>query len=190
MDISAAKKMLRREMLRKRQACDSGMLKLRSRLCQANLLESRLWLKARSVALYAAIRDEVETGMLLECALKTGKQVFLPRIADPAQGAMRLAPCNSVAELTPGIWNIPEPPDGPEPESLDLIVMPGLAFDSAGRRLGYGGGYYDRYLDSRPDLAAHRAGLCLSFQIVEAVPADKWDARVDSICSERALQWI
>lgn len=190
MDINAAKKMLRREILRKREACDAGVLNLRSRLCQANLLESPLWRKARAVALYAAIKGEVDTAMLLEAALKTGKKVFLPRIAELAKGEMRLAPCASVSELTPGIWKIPEPPPGPEPAGLDLIVMPGLAFDSSGGRLGYGGGYYDRYLASRPDLVAHRAGLCLSFQIVAAVPTDKWDAHVDSICSERALQWI
>ncbi|MBD5641287.1 MAG: 5-formyltetrahydrofolate cyclo-ligase [Desulfovibrio sp.] len=188
MDIGAAKKTLRREILRRRAAYDPAVIAMRSRLCQANLLESPLWRKARAVALYAAIRGEADTALLLDAALKTGKKLFLPRITDAARGEMRLAPCLALAKLTPGIWNIPEPEPGPEPESLDLIVMPGLAFDNSGRRLGYGGGYYDRYLARRPDLAPCRAGLCLSFQIVPRVPADKWDACVDSICSERSLQ--
>lgn len=187
---SATKKTLRAEILRKRATFDPAVLARRSRLCQANLLESPLWRQACAVALYAAIKGEAATSLLLEAALKTGKKLFLPRIADASSHEMLLAPCLSLPELTPGIWNIPEPPPGPEPENLDLIVMPGLAFDSGGCRLGYGGGYYDRYLASRPHLAGRRIGFCLAFQIVESVPADEWDVRVDSICSERSLQWI
>lgn len=189
MDLAAAKRDLRQEMRRRRSACDARVLSMRSRLCQANLLESSVWRKARSVALYMAMPEEVETALLLTTGLKTGKKVFLPRIVDAAKHKMQFAPCVSAATLNPGVWQILEPPPGPEPDGLDLVVLPGLAFDSTGCRLGYGGGYYDRYLGAHPEFLNNLIGFCMDFQIVDCVPAGEWDLRVCAICSETALQW-
>ncbi len=190
MDVKSAKIALRQQMLRRRAAIDSQVMAGRSRLCQANLLESSLWRKSRRVALYAALKGEAETRGLLEAGLRTGKEMFLPRITDAANHRMQFAPCASVEDLKPGIWKIPEPPAGQEPESVDLLVVPGVAFDREGRRLGYGAGYYDRYLAERPGFAGIIAGFCLLFQVVERVPEEEADIRVNALCTEGSLLCI
>lgn len=190
MDNGEAKSALRKRMTHRREATHGSIDRITSCACQENMLKNNLWISARKIALYVPIRGEADTALLLENAWKTGKEVFLPTIADVANHIMTFAPCSSFAELKPGIWNIPQPLPGPEPESLDLMILPGLAFDLRGHRLGYGGGYYDRYLSSHPGVCKHLTGLCLSFQLVDAVPADKWDLCVNSICSEECLLWI
>lgn len=185
----AAKDELRRRMVNWRAAQDPPVAARRSRLALEYLLRDPCWRKARSVGLYMGIRAEIDTGALLAQAFATGKQVYLPRIVDKKARTMQFAACVSIADLSPGVWRILEPLPGPEPERLDLIVLPGLAFDKSGLRLGYGGGYYDSYLGSscRVELTM---GLCYSFQIVERIPADPWDVRVNGLCSEAGLQWL
>lgn len=86
--------------------------------------------------------------------------------------------------LLPGYRGIPEPPDDPAtlvaPERFDLVLVPGLAFTRAGERLGRGGGFYDRFL-ALPGLAARRAGVCFSAQLLDALPAEPHDARVEAV---------
>lgn len=161
----------------------------RGKLALEYLLRDQHWRKAASVGLYMPIRSELDPTPLLLQALASGKQVYLPRIIDKGAGIMQFAPCLSPNDLTPGVWGIPEPMPGPEPERIDLVVLPGLAFDKGGLRLGYGGGFYDRCLGGSR-LVELAVGLCYSFQIVEHVFADPWDIRVNALCSEAGLQWL
>lgn len=161
----------------------------RGRLALEYLLCDSRWRKARNVGLYMPIRSELDTAPLLAQALASGKQVYLPRIIDKSACSMQFAPCASMADLVPGVWGIAEPMPGPEPTRLDLAVLPGLAFDKSGVRLGYGGGFYDRYLGAS-GIVELTLGLCYSFQIVEKVLTDCWDIRVNGLCSEAGLQWL
>lgn len=179
---------IRKAMLRKREATCGQVTAMRAKLAQENLLTSRVWRKAARVGLYMAIRNEASTDLLLKAALGAGKQVWLPKITDRANRIMRFRQCLSREELRPGPWGIPEPQAGPETENLDLIVMPGLAFDKRGNRLGYGAGYYDRCLASIH--GATLIGLCLAFQIVDHIPAESWDKPVAAICSEAGFAWL
>lgn len=161
----------------------------RGRLALEYLLRDPRWRRARIVGLYMPIRSELDTAHLLAQALASGKQVYLPRILDKNGRSMQFGACASVAALVPGVWGIPEPMPGPEPEWLDLVVLPGLAFDKSGIRLGYGGGFYDSYLGAS-GLVELTLGLCYSFQIIEKIMADPWDIRVNGLCSEAGLQWL
>ncbi|MBD5553301.1 MAG: 5-formyltetrahydrofolate cyclo-ligase [Desulfovibrio sp.] len=186
--MPATKQAIRKAMLGQRDAMDANVRLKRSRLAQEHLLLDRTWRAAVAVGLYMAIGSEAGTDLLLKAALGQGKQVWLPRLTGPGQ--MRLNRACDAGGLKPGKWGILEPPPGPEPARLDLVILPGLAFDRAGNRLGYGAGYYDRYLQSHANLKPVCIGLCLAFQIVDQLPADSWDAPVSALCSEEGLLWL
>ncbi len=142
------------------------------------------WSVARTVLLYAAgFPEEIETVPLLEIAYGSGKRVVLPRV-DPIAGRLRLHPVGDPrSELLPGILGIPEPrPDLPEidPEAIDWTLVPGLAFDQQGYRLGRGAGHYDRLLPTlRPDCSCW--AIALSCQIVDGFPVEPHDIALDGL---------
>lgn len=122
---------------------------------------------------------------MFERAIKSGKKLYFPRVA--AQG-LEFCLVSDPAELTPGALGVPEPPHDAQvlpAEDLDLLIVPGMAFDAAGSRLGFGKGLYDRAL--APVDPARRAGFCYSFQIVDVVPAGEGDEPVGLIITERGV---
>ncbi len=170
----------------KRDAIPLEERKVKDRMIQERLTGLAEYRRAGTVMLFASFRSEVDTGPIIRDALGRGKRVVLPRV-DRTRGALRLYAVRSVDELVPGFMGIPEPdpqrcvevPPG-EPE---LVVMPGVAFDERGGRLGYGGGYYDRLLAGirhRPVLVA----LAYEEQIVGEVPVSGHDVRVDKVVTD------
>ena len=146
---------------------------------------------ATTVLWYADARSELRTRSVLPDAVASGKTVAVPWCDGPE---LRLFALGSVEELAEGAYGIPEP--SPElrgragrsvrPESLDLIVVPGVAFDRRGGRVGHGRGYYDRLLaDVRPD--AVRVGLCFECQLFDSVPAEPHDLPMDLVITESAV---
>lgn len=136
------------------------------------------------VACYAALPDELPTEAVLAYLWGAGRRAYLPRI----HGArLEFAPVASEAELETGRWGIREPDRrcGAEPLGLgDLVLVPGLAFDRCGRRLGRGGGYYDRTFP--PDALAPRlVGVAFDCQLVPALPEEPHDRRVAAVVTER-----
>lgn len=159
--------------------------RIRARLL--DLPETRL---AGSVLLYVPTKNEVDTWPLLEHFWTVGVQVLLPRCRDNQPGFMDIHAVNSAAELGPGQFGLTEPilglaPLVTEPEP-DLILVPALAFDRRGFRLGFGGGYYDRFLTrlTHPHL---RVGLAYDFQIAERLPAEPWDMPVQRIITQDTI---
>jgi 5-formyltetrahydrofolate cyclo-ligase len=129
---------------------------------------------ARSLALYAAVQNEIDPAGV---PLGPGVLVAYPRVDGLA---LRFHVVAGRDELRVAQHGIAEPPEtAPLAESLDLIVVPGVAFDAAGNRLGFGRGYYDRALAARP--AALRVGLAHSFQLLESLPRREGDEPVDWI---------
>ena len=138
-----------------------------------------------------AVRGEAATDLLLQDAWSGGKTVLLP-LCDPERaGCMELVPCAGPEQLRSGYCGIPEPVC-PEPSVLvvpDLIVVPGVAFDAQGFRLGMGGGFYDRLL-ARPEYAGVvRLGSAYAFQCIEKLPHEAWDMPVDAVCTEKGVIW-
>ena len=139
---------------------------------------------ARTVALYAPLGAEVETASLAACALAAGLRVAYPRLR-PGERAMGFAACDP-AELVPGPLRALEPPAGaPEVPAteIDLVIVPGVAFDAAGRRLGRGRGHYDATLAGLPARAA-RIGLAFEVQLVPEIPEEPHDVRLDAVVTE------
>ncbi len=189
-----SKPAVRRLLAARRAALAPQEAREKSKAAQERLLGDPRWRAARSVALYAAVRDEIGTRRLADEALRTGKTLLLPRVT-AVSGIRKLefAPCTGPGDLVPGVFGIPEPDVRRCPvweATPDLLVLPAVGLDRQGVRLGYGGGYYDRYL-SRPERrTCPRIGLAFGVQIVENLPCDPWDIRVDALLDEEALTWL
>ncbi len=126
------------------------------------------------VMAFVAVRDELDTAALCRRVLADGKVLVLPRTT---AAGIEVVP-SDLADLAPGAFGIPEPTgDAVDPAVVDLVVVPGLAFDRDGRRLGTGGGYYDRLLPRlRPDAVV--IGVCFTEQLLDRVPTEATDVAV------------
>ena len=147
--------------------------------------------KASVVLIYMGFGSEIETQTLLEHILADAKMAVLPRV-DRASQSLILHVVRNMSELVPGkwgTWGICEPhADAPSMliNDIEFMLMPGVAFDRSGNRLGYGRGYYDKLLlASSPALARVAAGF--SCQIVDAVPAGPNDQKIDMIITENEI---
>lgn len=142
--------------------------------------------------IYCSYQTEVATEPLIEALLAQGKTVTVP-LTDAASSTMQaVAIQDPQKELLPGYKNIPEPNPGivPQrvvpPERIEIALIPGSVFDRQGNRLGYGGGYYDRFLALQAPQAL-RIGLAYGFQVVERLPAQLHDVPMDMLVTESDL---
>ncbi len=146
--------------------------------------------RARSVLLYVPTKNEVDTWPLLELFWTTGVSVLLPRCRDNQPGFMDIHAVRDPNELGSGQFGLIEPVLGlarlvTEP-APDIVLVPALAFDQRGFRLGFGGGYYDRFLPrlTQPHL---RIGLAYDFQLAKHLPAEPWDIPVQRIITQDTI---
>lgn len=140
---------------------------------------------AKTVFCFVGMQAEIQTAVLIEEMLRAGKQVAVPRCA--GKGIMHAHVIRSLAELSPGTMGILEPSaEAPviAPEELDLILLPCVSASRAGARLGYGGGFYDRYLPKSP---AFRALLIRERMLSEEIPLAPHDCTVDAVVTEEGV---
>jgi 5-formyltetrahydrofolate cyclo-ligase len=184
-DATCPKGEARRRALTARDALsDDDRVRLSVAVCEraARLPEMEA---ASTIMLFAAFRSEVDTAPLMEWAFAHGKSVCCPRVLGPREmAAYRIA--DAAADLVPGAWGIPEPREGLEevpPVVIDAVVVPGAAFDSAGQRCGYGGGFYDTYLPrTRPGIPW--VALAFEAQLVDEVECEPHDLAVGTVVTE------
>jgi 5-formyltetrahydrofolate cyclo-ligase len=152
-----------------------------SKKCRTLLRQQRVWLRAKSVLFFASLPEEPNLWPLLHEALSTGKVVALPRFASHAQGYGAAEVRDIHRDLAVGKLRILEPVAAcPEValNRLDLVLVPGVAFDLQGHRLGRGKGYYDRLLTN---VRGVKCGIAFDEQIVDAVPVGPLDVHLDFI---------
>lgn len=138
----------------------------------------------RGVFVYLATAGEADTRVTIDALLATGHAVAVPAIVDRTQMVATRFPGWSA--LVPGRLGILSPPTAePHAGPLDCVLVPGLAFSLAGGRLGYGAGYYDRWLAAHP--AATRIGLCFEYQLDPEVPIEPHDEALDYLVTERRI---
>ncbi|MDO9267574.1 MAG: 5-formyltetrahydrofolate cyclo-ligase [Methylobacter sp.] len=167
-----------------------------SRIICAQFVAHPIYQQAKTVMWYIDCRSEVRTQPALLDELETGKCMVIPYCTKDEQGHNKLGlwRLEDFAELVPGMWGILEPPKqrwgelGKEvaPEQLDCIMVPGVAFDRNGGRLGNGAGYYDRLL-KRVRADAVLIGVCFEAQLVEQVAMDAHDVAMDIVMTEKTL---
>ena len=137
--------------------------------------------QAERIMAYADYNHEVMTGFLIEEAWKVGKEVAVPKVVGKDMVFYRLT---DFEQLAPGYFGIPEPVEG-EIVHWDqaLMIMPGVAFDRKNNRVGYGGGFYDRFLEKNPDIL--RVAVAFDFQILDQVPVWPTDIYPQIIVTEK-----
>ncbi|MCF7846302.1 MAG: 5-formyltetrahydrofolate cyclo-ligase [Candidatus Peribacteraceae bacterium] len=142
---------------------------------------------AKTITFFASEPFEVATDSMIEKSLESGKQVALPRVEKDSRD-LEFHEIKNLTELQPGCFGIncpvPEAPKVPLAE-IDLLVVPGLAFDLAGNRLGRGGGYFDRVLEKFSGVSV---GLAFDFQIILDIPAEKFDQKVSKILTTAEIE--
>ena len=141
-------------------------------------LKSRLT-NAKTILAYYSLPDEVDTSQLLDDLVAEGKTVLLPKVIDDEN--MEIRRYTGRQDLEEGILHLMEPIGEPftDYEDIDIVVVPGLAFDAEGHRLGRGRGYYDRFLHRKNHPFC--VGICFDFQKVAEVPVDEYDIPVDEV---------
>lgn len=186
------KTVLRKEILQRRSDLPAAERERLSQLAESALIQSEPFGQAGMILLYAPFRGEVGTDLIATAARMAGKRLALPRVQKEPRRLWLHAYSGDPASLVKGAYGIREPEaDWPlvEPGAVDLVVVPGVGFDPAGHRLGYGGGFYDRLLPEirQANPQAHFCGLAYSLQLVSALPADVHDVGVDSVATEHGF---
>ena len=173
MDKTALRQQIR---LQKRQMEQAEILKKSQQLFQL-FTATELYRNAKSIYGYMSYNQEVRTLPILEQSLRDGKRVAIPKCYGPE---MRFIWMEDLSQTAPN-RGIPEPiADGPLADDPDaLVLMPGMAFDRAGHRIGYGGGYYDKFLAQEPNHPT--VALCFSFQVLEHLETEEFDIPVDLV---------
>lgn len=186
------KRDLRARVLREAAAMDPAVLAAADEAAARALLSSQVWRDAKSVALFVSRPGEINTAPLLENAWRTGKIVLLPQIADTTAKRMFLARAAGPADLVPGAYGIPAPARKVEKQEIfpELLILPGVAFDESGNRLGYGAGFYDRFFGANIAIVSPRVGFCRRFQVVPEIPATARDYPVNALCDEEGFKWL
>ncbi|WP_179124135.1 5-formyltetrahydrofolate cyclo-ligase [Marinococcus halophilus] len=145
------------------------------------------WKQADTIAVTVSLKNEINTGPIIETGWQQGKRICVPKI-DPEQRGMEFYEIQNFGELERSIGQIYEPKKSVcalvPPEQLDLILVPGLVFNKEGYRIGFGGGYYDRFLN-RADFST--AALIHTFQLQEHIPVEAHDVPVQTLISSDGL---
>jgi 5-formyltetrahydrofolate cyclo-ligase len=162
----------------------------RDRAIYNNIIQSKEFIEAKCIFIYVSYKNEVDTHTIIKTALSEGKIVCVPKIISLKEG-MKVLKIRDFDELKASSYGILEPEQVLEenivsPWNIDLVYTPGVAFDLKGGRIGYGGGFYDRFLSSLKKQVPKFA-LAYSFQIFQNVPMDENDQRVDGVISEVIL---
>jgi 5-formyltetrahydrofolate cyclo-ligase len=183
------KEILRRESrIRLRERAESAHAAEAGDRAQEHFLREFPPLAGKAAALYCALAGEVPTERIRHAYLASGACLYYPRVT--GRGTLTFYLHREGDAWETGPYGIPEPSDasGAEPRQSgwDILVVPGLAFDRRGNRLGHGFGYYDRFLGSLPE-SVQRVGLAFAGQLVPEVPVDAWDVPVHALVTEAGV---
>ena len=184
------KDLIRKDIMAKRDSLSIMEIIEKSKTIAGKLFSLPMYKDADNILIYASMRSEVITEGIMAKALKEGKKVFCPKCTDKENGIMEFIRIDSTDDLKEGYFGIREPLLNESSdifnESKDieksLVVVPGVAFDPKGNRIGYKGGYYDRFLSKYPGIKS--VALAFSLQMVHSISADAHDIPVSQVLTE------
>jgi 5-formyltetrahydrofolate cyclo-ligase len=189
--VAAEKNQLREFMLNKRNRISIRQVYEKSKRVQSNVVNSRQFLVAETVGVYSPVGSEVRTEEIIREAICSDKKVVLPRVES---GAMKFYQINDkpfqLDNLVIGTFGIREPiKKGKEVVKIDLLVVPGIVFDSQGSRIGYGRGYFDRFIVGAK--VSFSLGLAYQFQLVSyRLPQSHIDQKIDALSIETGILYF
>ena len=179
------KKELRKKLLRKRRWYVYYYGKSASAKIIEKIIQSPFYKNAKTIHTYVALPNEVDTHTLIEHAWKLGKKIIVPRV-QPGSSMLEHYFITKLTDLEPGSFHLMEPNpnlcEKADPADAELVFVPGLAFDRNGNRLGYGKGFYDRFLTTQ---SSRKIGLAFELQVLTDVPVSTHDVAVNDIISEK-----
>ncbi|MBS4023832.1 MAG: 5-formyltetrahydrofolate cyclo-ligase [Dethiobacter sp.] len=184
------KKLIRKEVLTRRDLLSWDEVRAHSRQIALQLYSLPEFVQAATVMFFLNFNKEVQTLEMVPAALACGKRVVAPKTVHRERRMILSEILNIDEDVAPGLWGIPEPkPDKIRPvdvSDIDFVLVPGVAFDEKGNRLGYGGGYYDRFFE---ELRACVPLVAATFelQILPGIPVASWDRRVDIVITEKRI---
>ena len=172
------KKELRRQIRELKRAMTSEQIDAASARLGELFLNCPQYKEAKTIYGYLPYNQEVRTIPMLEQAMREGKRVAVPKCYGDE---MRFIYMDDLSKVEKGYANIPEPiaDDPVADDKTALVLMPGMAFTKDGKRMGYGGGFYDKFLAAEPDHPT--VALCYDFQMVEDLPTEDYDIPVDCV---------
>lgn len=183
------KKSIRKAILRERNFLLESEILDKSLKIQKNVIKTSIFLDAKTVGIYSNIGSEVQTNLIMENIVNSSKKLAYPRVVgDKIQFFSIENNDLSKMKVEKNRFNIPEPPynDSKVIDFFDLLIIPGIAFDRKGYRIGYGYGYYDRYLSKRNFLKS--IGLGYEFQVLDfAIPKMTHDQKLNMIITENRI---
>ena len=183
------KKDLRKKMLIKRSKLSKEDRNIRSKIITNSLYETEYYKKADTIMAFITFASEINTRYIIEDSIKLGKSIVIP-VTVPETKELKVSKLLNYSELELGHYNILTPKEEYlrfiNPSTIDLILVPGLIFAENGYRIGYGGGYYDRFL-SKLNHKVTKLGICFDLQVENTVPTNQYDIPVDFILTEKRL---
>lgn len=182
-DPRKEKQKIRRQMMERRNGMVTEEVERLSRQVQEHVVGSKEFALARTVGAYYAVGSEVRTSFLVDAARNRSKKVALPRIEGERIVFYEFAD----GDLVEGKFGIREPRPSASVDNIDLVLVPGIAFDYNGCRIGYGKGYYDRFLSMQ---RCFSMGLAYSFQVVDELPRGRFDRKLSSLATESGIMYL
>lgn len=184
------KSILRKRILKSRQILSNEELISKSKKVTKLLFSTPYYRQARNIMCYVDFRNEVKTEYIIKESLRNNKKTIIPISIVKTKELLLSELRDYDNELSPGSYNILEPKQEfireVYPDVIDLVLVPGVAFDIEGHRLGYGGGYYDRFL-SQLHKSVPKIALAFDLQIVNNITADPHDISMDYIITENTI---
>jgi len=182
---SREKSRLRLKFLRLRAAISTRKAAGESAAVCRRLSRMPEFLAAASILFYYPVNSELDCLPAVRTAFKLGKNVFFPRVRRGRIECVKVGSMHAVSLMKPGSFGIPRPSGrAVQPERMGLVVLPAVALDRRGARLGFGGGFYDRFLGGA---RAFRVGVCFQVQLCDRLPAGRHDAVMDAVASGKSF---
>ena len=181
-----SKSCLRKTLIKLRDEISKERRKEKDRAIYETIIKSDPYKKSKFLFVFVSYGSEVDTHKLIKHALDSGKRVCVPKVIDKVNG-MKAVEIRGWSDLSESYRGILEPElketDIVEEKAIDLVIVPGVAFDHNGGRLGYGGGFYDRFLLKIKE-ECHIIAVCYKEQIVNELPMDEHDVKINCIITD------
>ncbi|TJX15203.1 5-formyltetrahydrofolate cyclo-ligase [Tissierella creatinini] len=188
--IYLEKKTLRREILSKRSALGNEVKISLSRKIFNTLKNTEYYKKAENIFVFISFGSEIDTHEFIKEGIKEGKNILVPVTIHETR-EMKPSLIKDFDELEIGYFNILSPKEEyiryVDPQNIDLVVVPGAVFDRRGYRVGYGGGFYDRFLSTKIRKDVPKIAVGFDLQVIDMVPTEEFDFPVDFIITEKEL---
>lgn len=183
------KKSLRKKVLENRSKLSKENILEYSEIIANKLYEMDFYKNAKRIMAFISFKDEIHTHDIIKTSIDKGKSIVVP-ITVPETRELKVSELRDFSELEMGYYDILTPKKEfirlVDPNTIDLILVPGVVFAKDGYRIGYGGGYYDRFL-SKLDKRVMKIGLAFDLQITDRVPTESFDIPVDLIITEKRI---